>query len=627
MGDKNGSLGAKLCKVEVVHLSNFMMIDAASLNCLDLIKEEEHPSLIRGNNKRKEGFSLLTLLESRVSSILGKRTLKTWISQPLNNVTMINERLESVDYIKTQDTYIAVSRYLNSVRDLPRILFRIRSRSATHVDWMHLAESINALLQMFSLLKLKWIGVPAHLRDLLDVSTDTLMHVKDVLAIVDWEETSLLEWLSPVSGVSQGLDQARQAYESLGDLLSHLTAEMRPHFPNMHMSVTYMPVVGFLAVSPKGNSLPAGFIQKFSDTVDGEQVTFSKGPFTDALDERYGDIHGHIREQAAAVERQIETEILKWHHELIRASLSSADIDVLEAFASLAEDLSYVRPSVNDSVVTHIEQGVHPLQVYSVDQYLANDITLLGTAVVTGANYSGKSAMLKMVAVLTVMAHIGCFVPATKAAIGLVDRIFTRIESFETSAICMESSFSLDAQQVAHMIQNKTQRSLLLIDEFGKGTVACDGASLLLAALKDISNSGCRCMVATHFLEIVNPVLLGDSFNKITVYEMLVMFENADSSELQVPLPLFICRKGSKASQSYALECAKRSQLPEEVLTRAATILALGKHGMRPTLNGENDKKICKTIELISKTNWEVASNEQVEEMAKIITCLNEFEI
>lgn len=224
----------------------------------------------------------------------------------------------------------------------------------------------------------------------------------------------------------------------------------------------------------------------------------------------------------------------------------------------------------DDGMNSQLKQARHPLQEHSVETYVGNDV-LLGSSigVLTGPNYSGKSALLKTIGLVVILAQIGCFVPASEAKMHIVDRLFTRIESFETNSALSESSFSIDIQQMASMVRNYTCHSLLLIDEFGKGTASADGASLLVACLEFFAKENCpRTMCATHFAEEIMKYKMLDHVPCVEYWQMQVMFcEDEERGGDQV-VPLFQLIKGM-TDQSYGIQCAQKADVPLSVIRRA----------------------------------------------------------
>lgn len=672
----------KLARIELLNLDDYMIVNMESLHSLDVIREEMHPSVVRTNHKRKEGFSLLTLLD-RAKSTLGRKMLRRWLLQPLANPNMINERLDCVEYLmhrSAMDHAAELGKHFAGLRDVPRFLTLLRARTAKSSDWMIFAESICALDAILDTLVqiVKDItnengdttGLPGPLEELVHVERTTLRSVEVLLASIDWEATKEQGWMVPNAGVSRPLDMARRQYDSCESILSEAEPALHnslascvSHAKEM-FSLVFMPILGFLVQVQSVDfrrlkQIPADFTEVFrrpaaidqrsSDAIASsprnDDIVYLRCDVTHRLDAKYGDLFGNVRDLEEAFSRELEAHVLDKEQDLFAICTACAELDIYLAFAITSKEFDYVRPVFTPEPVMMFKGAKHPLIMHSLEQYVPNDI-ILGTEgrralLITAPNYSGKSVLLKTVATLTIMAQVGCFVPAEEATLGVVERLFTRVESLESSSTLMESSFSIDVQQVANMLHNHTPRSLLLIDEFGKGTSSVDGASLLAATVRYFGRLGHempRILITTHFLEILNQGLVQDC-QGIQPCEMKVLldktieesdaglsFAGKDGRCCATPIPLFQLVDGSASAKSFALACADRANVPRSILDRAAVILTLAEHEISPSQDMNRDAELCRLLRAIGMRDWQTAPQNEVMNLLKTINRIKDHQ-
>lgn len=354
-------------------------------------------------------------------------------------------------------------------------------------------------------------------------------------------------------------------------------------------------------------------------------------------DEYYGDLHSLIVDRETELLYQLQMRVLEHSELLINCSIILTEMDCLLALAEAAKRYNYARPEMTEDSILQVKKGRHPLQELSVKVYVENDICCVGSGpmdetqadhshadqeneeqpnliLMTGANYSGKSVYLKQAALITYMGHIGSFVPAESATIGITDRIMTRVQTRE-SVSKAESAFLIDLQQVALSLNLMTPRSLLIVDEFGKGTEAVDGAALfgaLVEHLTDPSKIRPRTLVATHFHEILNTEILRLS-SRICLKHMHILIDRTAEEISDQVTYLYQVQDGPSLS-SFGINCAAIGGIPEPVLARAEQLLQV-------TANGENlvdalhvlsedEKKALKDAEKVAKrfAQWDIAN-------------------
>ena len=312
-------------------------------------------------------------------------------------------------------------------------------------------------------------------------------------------------------------------------------------------------------------------------------------------DEKIGDIYCNIIDYENGIIRELEKEILHNEKPLSLVLDSLAELDCLISLAMAAHEHYFREPEIVEENVVEIIEGRHPIQELCVPQFIPNDINFSGDSgfvkFITGPNFSGKSVLIKQVGLIVFLAHIGSFVPAKSAIIGAIDRIFTRISSRETVSI-HQSSFFLDCAQMANMIKNSTSKSLLLIDEFGKGTENLDGRAILTASLNDFLRrpDPPKILLATHCLDLLSSSHVDASLNQPQSLTMSIHLVE-DSPEDQEVVYLYKLTEGT-AIRSHGRHVALMAGVPEELVDRAETVTRAVEKG-EPIANAhshENEK-------------------------------------
>eukprot|EP00980_Cylindrotheca_fusiformis_P011960 scaffold2830_cov131-Cylindrotheca_fusiformis.AAC.81 len=316
--------------------------------------------------------------------------------------------------------------------------------------------------------------------------------------------------------------------------------------------------------------LPADFTHIFNQ----DNEAFFKNADMKQLDQDIGDLDGFIKDTEGIIVAELEETILENERELRECFVALSQLDCILAFASCAIDLKFTRPKMepSDTNRIYIKDGRHPLQeIITETEFIPNHIQIDSNErliVVSGPNYSGKSCYLRQVGLLVYMAHIGCFIPCTEAVISITDQLCARIATVETCAV-PQSSFQLDLTQMASILLRATSNSLVLIDEFGKGTSPASGIAILGAALNRLSEIGCKTVCTTHFLEIFSMNVIQDKTSGFKARRMAIQLPNDDEDDAT---PLFRLEDGV-ASSSAGLICAKRAGLNHKIVNRAKGII------------------------------------------------------
>jgi DNA mismatch repair protein MSH5 len=349
------------------------------------------------------------------------------------------------------------------------------------------------------------------------------------------------------------------------------------------------------------------------------------------LDAELGDLDGLIKDREKTILTELEETILEAEIELRESFDALSELDCILSFAECAVDLRFTRPKIVEHSDEHghllyIKDGRHPLQELITErEFVPNDVQIDEqdrVIVVTGPNYSGKSCYLRQVGVLVYMAHLGSYIPASKALISTTNQICARINAIETCAR-PQSSYQLELTEMASILLTATPKSLVLIDEFGKGTNPASGIAVLAAALKKLSTTGCATVCTTHFLELFSMNVLQDQQVGIRARRMTIHLPDGDDDDAE---PLFKLEDGV-ASSSAGLICARNAGISHAVIDRAKEIIQTmrAKEVIRPLPEAmPHIPQFSKAEEEMlvffsSVDSWETASKAELKKLVQIV--------
>ena len=551
-------------KSELTHLTHitpytdgkFMLIDSSTRRNLELTETMR--------DKQKRG-SLLWVLD-KTKTAMGARQLKSFIEQPLVSVDEIIRRQDAIEEINNSlIDREELREYLSSVYDLERLITKITYQSANPRDLIAFKQSIGMLSPIKALLE----GFHSHLINDLNANIDDL---KDLFVLID----SAIAEEPPISsrdgdiiktGYNEEVDRLRAAKIDGKKWLADLEAKEREKTGIKNLKIKFNKVFGFyLEVTNSYKDLVPDYYVRKQTLANAERY------YTPELKELEDSILG-----AEDRLNTIEYEFFKSVRDTIagevdRIQISAKAIATLDAIISLAvvsEKNHYVKPVINNRGVIDIKEGRHPVveQMINADQFISNDCYLdLDTntiAIITGPNMAGKSTYMRQVALIVLMAQIGSFVPASEATIGVVDRIFTRVGASDDLSTG-QSTFMVEMNEVANILNNATSKSLLILDEIGRGTSTYDGLSIAWAVVEHIAyNIGAKSLFATHYHELTE---LEGKLKGVHNYCIAVQELGEDIIFLRKIIP-------GGADQSYGIQVARLAGLPEEVLSRARTIV------------------------------------------------------
>ena len=520
---------------------------------------------LRGREKRG---TLLWVLD-KTSTAMGKRMLRSWIEQPLVSSAAINRRLNAVESLVHQTVQRGdLIEELHYISDLERLMTRTVYGSATPTEIYAMAQTCDRLPS------LKQQAESCNCPELAELSAqiDALDDIKQkIYAAVDPEAPSTLKDGGVIAkGYHPEVDELRSIRDNTKGVLAQLETRLRQETGIPKLKIGYNHVFGyFIEVSNSYKSMvPETYIRK-------QTLTSGERYITQELKELESKILG-AHERLIALEHRLFSELLETIggqlDRIQRTANAVAELDVLAALAQVAAENNYCRPVVDDSDELYIVEGRHPVveQVLKGSLFVPNDTTLNcgedRCLIITGPNMAGKSTYMRQNALIALMAQIGSFVPAAECHVGVVDAIFTRIGASDDLS-AGQSTFMVEMTEVAEILKNATSKSLVVLDEIGRGTSTFDGMSIARAVVEHISDPGkglgCKTLFATHYHELTD---LEGTIAGVKNYNIAVKKRGEDITFLRR-----IIR--GPADDSYGIEVAKLAGLPGSVTRRAHEVL------------------------------------------------------
>ena len=555
---------AHVRRLQVRSSADFLVMDEATRANLDLVQSREVPRTSIEAGRGAPGATLLGTLDATCTP-MGARKLRDWILRPLIAIDAIRKRLDAVETLVSDRTLLRELRdVFADIRDLERLVARLGTGGNAR-DMRGLGQSLSALPRVKNLLA-------GCANPLLRELSDQVSPLPDLAALI---ERAIVD--EPPIPVKEG-GIIRRGYHAELDELRDLAAQGRTWLAEYQASeqqrtgiktlkVRHNSVFGYYIELSRGQAenAPAEYVRK-QTLVNAERY------ITPQLKEYENKIVG-AQDRAMAIEYDLFLELraaCAREGEAIQASAGAlAAMDVLAAFAERALALRYARPAVTDSARILIRDGRHPVveQMPGADRFVPNDILLDGgenrLILLTGPNMAGKSTFIRQVAVIVIMAQVGSFVPAASAEIGVVDRVFTRVGASDDLARG-RSTFMVEMQETANILNNATARSLVVLDEIGRGTSTFDGISIAWAVAENLHDRiRAKTLFATHYHELTDLAL---TLKGVRNYNVLVREAGDKIVFLRKIVP-------GSADKSYGIQVARLAGLPGEVIDRAKEIL------------------------------------------------------
>ena len=546
-----------LTKITPYRSGGYMIIDSATHRNLELIETLRE--------KQKKG-SLLWVLD-KTKTAMGARLMRNWIEQPLIEKKKITARQDAVEELyNDMITREEIREYLNAVYDLERLVTRISYRTANPRDLIAFKTSLGMIPPVKQLLSQ---AKSAELKEI-DERMDCLEDIYDLIekSIQDEPPIMIREGGMIKEGYNEDVDKFRLSRTEGKTWLAELEAREKEKTGIKNLRVRYNKVFGYyLEVTNSYKELvPEDWTRK-------QTLANAERYITPELKELEDMILG-AEDKLSALEYDLYCEVRDSIGEQVvriqETAKAIAHLDVLASLACVAQSNDYVRPSINTKGVIDIQGGRHPVveKMNNNQMFIDNDTYLDNKnhriSIITGPNMAGKSTYMRQSALIVLMAQIGSFVPAKSANIGIVDRIFTRVGASDDLA-SGQSTFMVEMTEVANILRNATSRSLLILDEIGRGTSTFDGLSIAWAVVEHISNPkllGAKTLFATHYHELTE---LEGKLDSVNNYCIAVREQGDDIIFLRK-----IIRGG--ADKSYGIQVARLAGVPDSVIDRAKEI-------------------------------------------------------
>ena len=519
------------------------------------------------NSTNNNAVTLLNVIDKTISP-MGGRLLKRWLALPLKNVEKIKLRHEVVSFLSKENTVLQkVQNHIKHIGDLERLISKVATGKVNPREVIQLKNSLEAIVPIKSLASncenesLKIIGDKLQGCDVLREKIKATLN--------EDAPVNVLKGNSIAAGFSSELDELRGLSKSGKDYLDKMLERESERTGITSLKIASNNVFGYYIEvrNTHKDKVPEEWIRK-------QTLVSAERYITEELKEYEAKILG-AEDRIQAIEQQLFADLVSWMNQYIKPVQQNAyligQIDCLCGFSQLAKDNNYIYPTIDDSFDLDIKDGRHPViekQLPIGEAYIANDVFLDRTAqqiiMITGPNMSGKSAILRQTALIVLLAQIGSFVPAKEARIGLVDKIFTRVGASDNISMG-ESTFMVEMNETASILNNISDRSLVLLDEIGRGTSTYDGISIAWAISEYLHEHPAKpkTLFATHYHELNE---MSETFARIKNF-------NVSVKELKDNV-LFLRKlvEGGSA-HSFGIHVAKMAGMPQQVLHRANKIL------------------------------------------------------
>ena len=572
-------------KVKLEHINTIKIYDINKYMVLDINARRHLELTEKMRDKNKKG-TLLWVLD-KTSTSMGGRLLKRWINNPILSTKRINERLYAVEELKNnlilRDD---IKEALKKVYDIERLTGKIAFGNANARDMVSLKISLSMLPEIKQLLS----NTNSDMLSSLYKNLDELKDIFELIdsAIVEEPPIAITEGGIIKLGYNEEVDTYRKATTEGKTWLIELEAKEKQLTGIKNLKVGYNKIFGYYIEVSKSNlnMVPDRYVRK-QTLANGERF------ITEELKNLESQILG-AQEKLVGLEYSIFIEIRNKISKQIERIQQTANIisiiDVLTSFAEISSDYNYVMPIVDESGEIDIKEGRHPVieKMLPKNEFVANDTYLNNDedrfSIITGPNMAGKSTYMRQVALITIMAQIGCFVPASYAKIGIVDKVFTRVGASDDLSMG-QSTFMVEMSEVATILKNATKNSLVILDEIGRGTSTYDGLAIAWAVVEYMSNKekiGCKTLFATHYHELTE---LENKIEGVKNYSVAVKEKGENVIFLRK-----IVKGGT--DESYGIHVAKLAGVPQTIIKRSNEILRTLERKVKINSEPKENKKI-----------------------------------
>lgn len=581
---------ANIDNVKYVSASHSMQLDVTAIRNLEIIRN-------LGENKK---FGSLLWVLDKTCTNMGARLLNNLILTPLVNAAQINYRLDGVEELfKATVVRVGLTELLRQVKDIERLSGKISNNEIMPVDCLALAQSLLVLPNI----RFRLSGFNSQvLHDISDGLKDLTELANLINATIEPENTpkNLKDGGYIKKGFNARLDELRDIRENAANYVLEMESRERDATGIRTLKIGYNRVFGYyIEVSKSFKDVVPNHYHRRQTLANAERY------YTDELkelEEKILSCEESSLKLEAQIYKELKSKLMLQINNLKSISDCIARLDILTSFAEVSKRNNYVRPTLVDSSQPMlIKEGRHPVvELLTKEKFVANDILIdegeNRTLIITGPNMAGKSTYMRQNAIIAIMAHLGCFVPAKSAQIPIIDRVFTRVGASD-NLILNQSTFMVEMIEVAAILQNATKNSLLILDEVGRGTSTYDGLSIAWAVIEHITQKiGAKTLFATHYHELLQ---LEDKLDGIKNYKIAVKDFNGTVVFLRK-----IMRGG--ANRSFGIEVASLAGVPACVTDRAKVILKAVESG-----------EVTANLEKFEQSESEAGGQSEVEKILK----------
>lgn len=547
---------ANILSIKYIRHENYMVLDSAAIRNLELV---------RSNYEGKKFGSLLWLLDKTATG-MGARLMNKWVLSPLNDIDAINYRLDGVEELTSATmARMSIKETLREIKDIERLSGKVSNGNLMPRDCLALADS----LRLIPSLNFQLSGFSSKI--LSDIRS-SLIEMPEIVSLLEnaisEDPPALMKDGGYIkAGYSSSLDELRNIKSNSTRLIAEIEARERERTGIQKLKIKFNRVFGyFIEISNSYlNSVPADYVRRQTLTTGERFIT----PELKELEDKILNSEEASLKIEAEIYLDIKEKLIKKISEFQRIARGIAALDCITSFAAISKENKYVRPKIipQGGELTVIE-GRHPVvEALSREKFVPNDVLLDGdenrTMIITGPNMAGKSTYMRQTALITLMAHIGCFVPAKSATIPIVDRIFTRVGASD-NLILDQSTFMVEMSEIATILKDATADSLLILDEVGRGTSTYDGLSIAWAVTEYLTQRvRAKTMFATHYHELTE---LEGNMQGVKNYRVTVKEIGGSIVFLRK-----IVRGG--ANKSFGIEVAALAGVPREVTEKAKKLL------------------------------------------------------
>jgi DNA mismatch repair protein MutS len=560
-------------------ISEFVSIDANTRRNLELTE----------TSRDKSKYGSLYWALDRVKTPMGSRLIKSWITQPVKDIEELTQRQNAVqELIDNTTSRLNLSNLLEKVCDIERLAVKLSNATANPRDFLALKDSLSLLPDFESIFKnfsSKYLSNFIKKSNKLVEFASLINSTIDENASVNTKDGGFIK-----EGISGDLDYFRGLLTGGENWLKQFEAEQKELTGIKNLRVSYNKNFGFFIEITKSNltQIPMNYVRK-------QTLTNVERFMTEELRQHENDVYS-AQFKSIELEHKIYSELCEYAKSFVdiikEAAHYLARVDVLLSFSVCAIESNYVRPEITNSNELYIKDGRHPVveKILPMGKYVPNDLKLIADIqnyedtqfmILTGPNMAGKSTYMRQNALIVLMAQIGSFVPASYAKIGIVDKIFTRVGAVDDLSLG-QSTFMVEMNETAYILNSATEKSLILLDEIGRGTSTYDGVAIAWSVAEYIATKiKARTIFATHYHELN---VMPKTIEQIKNYRITLSEENGEIHFLRKVV------EGS-ASKSYGIQVAKMAGLPDCVVSKAQTLMNKMQKNYSKDLSGKKSKQ------------------------------------